>query len=237
MINSTAEFLTGLWVYNQYLPFVGFGLILIIFLGYKKNFIKFREASLDRLWRKEYKTLFVTLALITSPFILVFGGGINELLLFYTLVALLWYARETMDLKNISNKEIVELRKSEMNKFLPIIVPDINSDILKNGRTYIAITNIGKGIAKDVQLKLDSKEFGNTFSIEPDQPKSFNLVTDEDEIKEMVSRKKKTISMSVSYSDIYDRDIITDQITFKLLPDGDYVPVSGKWRFQVNETR
>ncbi len=237
MIDSIFDFLVVLLNYKQYFPVVFFFVLLLLFLGYLKGFITFHKGGIDHAWRKEYKTLFIALALIISPFILAFESGVNDLLIFYTLVALLWYARETMDLKDISNKQIKELRKSEMNKFLPILRPLESNDLYPDGSCYVGFRNIGKGIAKDINLKLDSKEFISNSSVEPEESFSFNLRDEKEEIEEMVARKKKEISMSIDYKDIHDRTLSTGQMTLKLLPNGRYVPTRDMWRFKINEPR
>jgi len=72
--------------------------------------IKKLGEKISFIWRKKYPEMFAVIALLGTPALFYFGSQINDYLIFYTLVAILWYSRETMDLKQISNRQTERLR-------------------------------------------------------------------------------------------------------------------------------
>lgn len=97
-------------------------------------------------WRKKYIRMLFVLALLGTPIILFIDFNLNNLLIFYTLIAVVWYSRETMDLKRISNKELKELRKQYVTSIRPYLRLQE-----KAGENRLQLVNEGKGVAVNLQ--------------------------------------------------------------------------------------
>ncbi len=90
--------------------------------------------KLNYLWKKKYVNLLFAIGGLLS-FALLFtqviwlkklpnyGSYVSDYLLLWTGIIIIWYTRETRDLKRISNKQLEESRKTRLNDFLPVIIP------------------------------------------------------------------------------------------------------------------
>jgi len=109
------------------------------------------------IWQKKYKEALVLIAVIGSIIMgLFFCASLNEILLFITLVVIFWYSRETMDLKQISNKQINHLRIEHKTNLRPYL------RLQKGGNTGLILVNDGKGVAVNLRPMYKgavSKEF------------------------------------------------------------------------------
>ena len=105
------------------------------------------NGKINYIWSKKYKEFFIVAALLGSVVIkFFFYANLSDFLLFYTLIAVLWYSRETMDLKNISNKQIYHLRvehKTNMRPYLRLQK--------KEGENKLQLVNEGKGVAVNLR--------------------------------------------------------------------------------------
>lgn len=101
--------------------------------------------KINFIWRKKYLELFLFLAMIGTLTMFFFQPKLNDFLIFYTLIAILWYTRETMDLKRNSNKELYYLRVEHKTNLRPYL------RLQKGGTRGLILVNEGKGIA--VNLK------------------------------------------------------------------------------------
>lgn len=104
------------------------------------------EKWLNFQWRKKYIRMFLAVALFGTPVILYIDFKLNNLFIFYTLIVVIWYSRETMDLKRISNKELKELRKQYVTSIRPYLRLQKNA-----GESRLQLVNEGKGVAVDLQ--------------------------------------------------------------------------------------
>lgn len=98
-------------------------------------------------WRKKYLWLFLGLAFFGSLLLWKFlGAKLSDLLIFNTLIAILWYSRETMDLKQISNKQIYHLRVEHKTNLRPYLRLQ-----KKTGENKLQLVNEGKGVAVNLR--------------------------------------------------------------------------------------
>lgn len=106
------------------------------------------------IWRKKYLELFLVITAIGTFILPFFQSKLNDFLIFYTLVVLLWYTRETMDLKRNSNKELDRLRIEHKTNLRPYL------RLQKGGNRGLILVNEGKGVA--VNLRPTYKGYGTT---------------------------------------------------------------------------
>lgn len=104
---------------------------------------KSMKDRIHNIWRKKYFEFFIMMAIIGSGLFWYFlKASLSDLLLFNTLVAILWYSRETMDLKQISNKQIYQLRQDYKTNLRPYLRLQ-----KKEGENKLQLVNEGKGVA------------------------------------------------------------------------------------------
>lgn len=115
--------------------------------------------KINFIWRKKYLWFFVCLGL-SGSFVLYrfFKANLNDLLIFNTLVAILWYSRETMDLKQIANKQTNHLRIEHKTNLRPYLRFQ-----KKTGENKLQLVNEGKGVA--VNLRSVYKKDGNVIQL------------------------------------------------------------------------
>lgn len=110
----------------------------------KNNWLK---EKMNSIWGKKYLELFFCLALFGSLLLkILFWANLNELLIFNTLIAILWYSRETMDLKKIASRQVDRLRvehKTNMRPYLRLQK--------KEGENKLQLVNEGKGVAVNLR--------------------------------------------------------------------------------------
>ena len=94
------------------------------------------------IWRKKYLELFIVIAALGTPILYCSNSQINDYLIFYTLVVILWYSRETMDLKRNSSKELDRLRVEHKTNLRPYLRIQ-----KKTGENKPQLVNVGKGVA------------------------------------------------------------------------------------------
>lgn len=115
--------------------------------------------KINFIWRKKYLWLFTVIALLGSCLLgQFFKANLNDLLLFNTLIAILWYSRETMDLKQISNKQVYHLRKEHKTNLRPYLRLQ-----KKTGENVLQLVNEGKGVA--VNLRSVYKKDGHEVQL------------------------------------------------------------------------
>lgn len=124
---------------------------------YKNEKLNIFLRLLDFIWRKKYLWLLFCVGLISSLYLIITESSKNDHLIFYTLLVIFWYSRETMDLKQISNKQTERLRiehKTNLRPYLRIQK--------KEGENKILLVNEGKGVA--VNLRSTYKR--NNYKVE-----------------------------------------------------------------------
>lgn len=192
-------------------------------------------SKINFIWRKKYLWLFLAIALLGSLLLsLLFGAKLNDLLIFNTLIAVLWYSRETMDLKRNSNREIELLRSAEMNKMIPILLFREGARLHRDGNlSAFQIRNIGSGVAKDISVILSSVEVERNFNLAPGDSRQINIEGHRENVVDTVNQSPEEINMEIRYKDIYERKFRTVEITFTRDDDGNYNLDRGKWKFQI----
>lgn len=153
-----------------------------------------------------------------------------------TAFIIFWYTRETYDLKQNSNKELKSLEKAQKDEFLPVVVPE-DSGIIQGNGADMKIRNIGKGLAKNVTVKIGSFTVDEGFSIIPNR-ELFPVVVRQcvENIKNLTEKEKPNeIHMDIEYSDIYDRRFRTVGVLF--IRSGEdsenkYTVQKGNWTYQ-----
>lgn len=190
--------------------------------------------KISYLWRKKYLLLFFGASLLgTLLFWRFFEANLNDLLIFNTLIAILWYSRETMDLKRNSNKEIKMLREAEMNKMMPILLFREGARLHKDGNlSDFQIRNIGSGVAKDIKVILASVEVEGNFNLAPVDSRQIKVENHKENIVDSIKQSPNKIYMEIRYKDIYERRFRTVEIIFTRDNDGNYNLDRGKWKFQ-----
>lgn len=161
-------------------------------------------------------------------------GSLNDFLIFYTLIALLWYSWETMDLKRNSTKEIELIRQAEMNKMMPILVFREGARLHSDGNlSAFQIRNIGSGIAKDIKVILSSVDIEENFNLAPGESRQINIEGHRENVVDAIKQSPPEINMEIRYKDIYERRFRTVEITFSSDADGHYNLDRGRWKFQI----
>ncbi len=107
------------------------------------------------IWRKKYPETFVAIAIVGTLVFPCLGAKLNDFLIFYTLLAVLWYTRETMDLKRNSNKELYYLRVEHKTNLKPYL------RLQAGGNRGLILVNEGKGVAVNLRPKYKSNIGGN----------------------------------------------------------------------------
>lgn len=103
--------------------------------------------KINFIWRKKYLWLFLGIALFGSLLLkLLSRASLNDLLLFNTLIAILWYSRETMDLKRIANKQTDHLRIEHKTNLRPYLRLQ-----KKTGENKLQLVNEGEGVAVNLR--------------------------------------------------------------------------------------
>lgn len=113
------------------------------------------EEIVDFIWRKKYLQMLIYIAIFGSLILgLFFCASLNDLLLFNTLIVIFWYSRETMDLKQISNKQVDRLRVEHKTNLRPYLRLQ-----KKIGENKLQLINEGKGVAVNLRsvYKKDSR--------------------------------------------------------------------------------
>lgn len=121
--------------------------------GFLENYQKHRNKKLppfwceiDFLWRKKYIWLILYLAILGALIINIFlKVTLNDYLVYFTFWVVFWYSRETMDLKQISNKQTEHLRIEHKTNLRPYL------RLQKGGERGLILVNEGKGVAVNLR--------------------------------------------------------------------------------------
>lgn len=188
---------------------------------------------IDYYWRKQYIKFYLFLTFIGSFAVWFFKGKLNDYLIFYTLIAILWYTRETMDLKRNSNREIKLLKEAEMNKMMPLLIFQEGARLFKDGNlSAFCVINRGSGIARSVEILLGSVTIEENFTLAPTDTRTIRTHGNKEYIVNIIKENPTEIYMEIRYKDIYERLFRTVEISFTRDPDSNYNLDRGKWKFQ-----
>ena len=122
-------------------------------------------------WKKRYLRLFFGVAIIGTAVLVALSAKLSDYLLFYTLVVVFWYSRETMDLKQISNKQVERSRTEHKTNLRPYL------RLQKGGERGLILVNEGKGIAVNLRPVYKSKEVIREFLKIPAMAAAPNSIT------------------------------------------------------------
>lgn len=140
----------------------------------------------------------------------------NMSILWLSGIAVAAYTFETYELRKTSENQLSLQRDMMMNEFLPIIVPS-GEGAIQNGKVRLNVINCGKGVAKDVEVKFRATTIAKCMAIMNDSA-PVTLASEEhaDEIREALKKAdNKDISLSITYRDIYEREVKTVDLKFK----------------------
>jgi hypothetical protein len=183
-----------------------------------KNLINF-------LWRKKYRESLWVIGTVGSALIIFTDNltknldvGADEeltaLLLFITALTIFWSTRETYDLKNIAQKDVREARTSQMNEFLPVLVPHPRGTI-REGEIMLNISNVGKGIAKDINIWIEGITVKENFTIPANNTTGVHIRNNENIKLKSQEEDRETFSMELRYRDVSERTIRTQGLIFE----------------------
>lgn len=113
---------------------------------------------IKELWEKKYLEVLIGVAIIGSLLLVCLSSSsLNDVLLFITLIVLIWYSRETMDLKKISNKQSDRMRIEHKTNLKPYL------RLQKGGERNLIIVNEGRGVAVNLRPVYKSAEISREF--------------------------------------------------------------------------
>jgi hypothetical protein len=136
-------------------------------------------------------------------------------ILWLSAIAVSAYAIEAYELRKSSEAQVDLQRKLMMNEFLPIIVPS-GEGFISGGKLELNIINCGKGVAKDIRVRLASATVATTMAILSDGL-PVTLVADQNHEKIRAAAKggeAQEIKLNVLYRDIYEREMSTTGLRF-----------------------
>lgn len=157
---------------------------------------------------------------------------VSSIILWATAVIVVKYTIETYDLRITTEKEVKVQEEIMMNAFLPVIAP--LSGMLQNKMLRIDLRNAGQGLAKNVEIKLNSTSVVKGVSIlgQNGIEREFRA----DEIGTLTANQRNNnISMEIKYQDIYNRKFKTYKCSFyrdKPKPQNLFQLKEGGWRFE-----
>jgi hypothetical protein len=101
-------------------------------------------------WDKEYRKWCFAIGAIGGGLVW-YWSNLNNSLIFVTAILILWYTRETYDLKRISNKQLIETRKQIDLQLRPYLRLQWDSG---GNQDVFDVVNEGEGLAIDVTFSL-----------------------------------------------------------------------------------
>lgn len=157
----------------------------------------------------------------------------NGWILWFTTIVVLKYTKETFWLKKVAQKELKQLRESELDKFLPIIVPREGAKLHKGGNlSDFVIRNIGKGIAKEIEVLLEGVLIEGNFVLIPREPRTIRIPDEHKSKVDDAIDQKKVLKATIIYTDIYDRIHKTSNLQFHRDSEGNYLIDRGEFTFE-----
>lgn len=166
------------------------------------------------------------------------GEKFNIDMLWLSVIAVVAYALETYELRKTSEAQVDLQRSLMMNEFLPIIVPS-GEGFIRGGNLELNVINCGKGVAKDVRVKLNGHTISKAMAILSDGlPVTLQADQNIELIREITKDgEAKEISLDIVYRDIYEREMKTVGLKFKVQRTGRntrYILRRIGWQYQNN---
>jgi hypothetical protein len=142
---------------------------------------------------------------------------VSSLILWFTAIVLIRYTIETYDLRLATEKEVRIQEEIMRNEFLPILAPIDEGAIVQDSSFRLTVVNVGKGIARDVELQVKGlvlakgytvKADGNEFPINGEDPRITSITQN--------PRPPAVMDAAILYKDIYGRHFRTTGLKFNL---------------------
>lgn len=169
-------------------------------------------------WKKKYLWIFLGISLLGSLLLrFLFEAKLNDLLIFNTLIVIIWYSRETMDLKQISNKQIDRLRIEHKTNLRPYL------RLQKGGNTGLILVNEGKGIAVNLRPVYKSNNQKRELLKIPAMSSSPGSITESFVPKNSgleLDPSAKEFTIEIAYNDIEKRNYLAVFKSNTLFNDG-----------------
>src|SRR3989344_5569943 len=145
-------------------------------------------------------------------------------ILWFTAIVVLKYTKETFWLKQVAQKELNQLRNSELDKFLPIIIPREGAKLHKDGNlSDFVIRSLGRGIAKDIEVFIENILIEGNFVLIPNELRTIFIPSEhKGEVVEKLKKQRNVLEATLTYRDIYTRVHRTSNIKFNRDPEGNY---------------
>ncbi len=196
--------------------------------------LKYRIKNLDKVLI--VVALVGTIFIATCDYFLWFDLSANtkvsSIILWLTAIVIIKYTIETYDLRVTTEKEVRVQEEIMMNEFLPIVAPF--DGMLQNKMLRINLRNAGRGLAKNVEIKLNDRSIISGLSIFGGDgiTREFHL----DEISRITANQRNNdIAMEIRYQDIYNREFTTRKCVFyrdEPEPRNRFQLKEGAWRFE-----
>ncbi|MDZ7785722.1 MAG: hypothetical protein U5L95_01195 [Candidatus Saccharibacteria bacterium] len=133
---------------------------------------------------------------------------LNNLILWFTAYAVIRYTKETYWLKVIAQKDLESNKVSQKNEFMPILTFSGEGSIIQGRNLNIKLTNIGKGLARNITIWVEGHKITDGFDMAPDINNYSPGVSPEisDAINALTAEEGRTeLNMSIDYYDIFER--------------------------------
>lgn len=214
---------------------------------YSNKKLNLFSGLLDFLWRKRYKQSIVIICFIGISLIvyseqiikyffneisnITINDKFSAIFVWITAVIVFWYSKETLDLKDITRKNLDYERA-------PFVILNYEKD-----KSLFYFKNIGRGIAKNIYMdKITNSENGDSFLVAPrktiiepkgghthfilmwdsDIAKGFGNENEGNKMMEMLLKKQSEILIRINYENISGQKYYT-KMSFKKLDDSNDV--------------
>lgn len=164
------------------------------------------------------------------------GERFNIAMTWLTVIAVAAYSIETYELRKSAENQVKLQRKLTMNEFLPIIVPS-GEGFIRGSTLELNVINCGKGVAKDIRVILHNSTIAKAMAILSDGLPVTLRADQNNEVIRLATKDAELpeISIDIVYRDIYQREMRTNGIRFKLDTAGKnarYVLRRTGWEFE-----
>lgn len=213
----------------------------VIFDWVDQNIVKKIIPIYKFIWFVIELVLWVGLTFVLTPLLVglfnsIFQKNISlsDFILLITAAFIIFYTFETQKMRK-------QMEKSKEAEFMPVVVFDPSSSnnyymtnnllYLKNDIFVLSLSNVGKGIAKELIIYMDSHRVSSSVSIEAHNEAhgfDFRLSDFPEELFKSFENQKYKIFVRLEYKDIYENMFCTKATLEK--NDRGYT-MSKKWEF------
>ncbi len=176
------------------------------------------EEQIGFIWRKKYLETLFAASIIGTPVLFYLCSRVSDFLIFYTLLAILWYTRETMDLKRNSSKELYHLRVEHKTNLRPYL------RLQSGGQRGLILVNEGKGVAVNLRPVYESGTSGTRDLLKvPAMAAAPNSVTESFVPKGFALNLNPNLvqfTIEIAYNDIEGRNYLAVFKSNPLFNDG-----------------